>query len=839
MRTSGWTTWTAVTAVVLLTVCSWAGCSSKSGSSVYTPGGGGGSVPDGAGGAGGGGVAGLGVGEACTADHQCRPGLSCTDGTCQPAHSTEEGGDCVISAECLDGLFCFDGVCAPAGTGTDGDECVTDADCASGFRCDLQGFGAVCVPEGMTDLGGECTVSTDCFGGLACVEGVCAQLPPGVPPFGAPWGGVDCPDEDPAGADALFTIPRPGDNATFFELPFPNDVRKEGTTLDLSGFPTPGDALFGFDPVQRYVDAVEANNDGWGLYQPAIMRFSGRLDPDSLDQAGTVALVDLTDGQAMGLFWSYAIGRTKYLCHNRIAIRRSEGRTFEPGHTYAAYVTTLIKAENGGNVGRPADLVGLLADNPPNDAAVVDHWAKYDLLRTYLASNNIDRDTILNATVFTAGNPLRLVEQLQTTIDAAPAPTATNWTLCDTGVTSPCPDATGARACEAADPDFHELHALVELPIFQRGTAPYLTEADGGDLDDVGGAPNVVRTEEVCMSLTVPKAAMPAGGFPTVVFAHGTGGHFRGHVANGLAKAFAQGVSDGQGNTVVAAVLGIDQVQHGPRRNGSTLSPSDLFFNYENPKAALGNPQQGAADQMALFRFIPTVDFFTGSPTTTPFNLSADVAFWGHSQGATHGGIAAPYADWRGVVFSGMGASLRDSLVTKTSPKNIAGTMPIVLQDVTSTGTLPHGAMHPVLNLLQLYIDGGDPVAYNRLLALEPVGSLEAKHMFQLYGHDDTFTPSKTQAAYAADTGISFAARHSSVAMAEDVGSLEQADELPLPVSGNRTINSKTVSVVLRQYAPSSGDDGHFVAFDIAEANGDALRFLAGALSGVVPQVGP
>ncbi len=827
----------AVLVLGLVSSLGWAACG-KGGSGVYTPtsgaGGGGGVGGDG----GAGGALGLGVGETCDGDGQCRSGLTCTDGTCEPAHDKEVGADCGISAGCSDGLFGFDGQCAPGGAGIEGDECVSDADCASGFRCALEGFGATCVAEGMGDLGGDCTTSTDCFGGLACVENLCQQLPPGTPPFGVPFAGVTCADEDATGADALFRIPRPGDTQDFFQLPFPNDVRKEGTSLDLSGFPTPGDALLGFDPVQRYVDAVEANNDGWGMYQAVLLRFSGRLDFDSLQQAGSVALVDLTDGVGLGLFWSYGIGRTNYICHNRMAIRRSEGRTFHPGHTYATYVTTQVTAEGGAVVGRPADLVALLSATAPGDGAVLDHYGKYAPLRQYLADNAIDPNGILNASVFTVGNPRRTVEQLRATIDAGAMPVATNWTRCDTGVASPCPDATGGRACQAADPDFHELHALVELPIFQRGTAPYLQEADGGDLQTNGGAPELVRTEQVCMSLTVPTTPMPVGGFPTVVYAHGTGGHFRTHVNNGVAKSLSLGVSDGQGNTVMAAVLGIDQVQHGPRRNGSTEAPSDLFFNFENPLAALGNPQQGAADQMALYRFVPSVDFPSASPTGTPFNLTSSIAFWGHSQGATHGAIATPYADWAGVVFSGQGGSLKDSLTTKSSPVNIAGMIPFVLQDVSSQGKLPHGRHHPVMELLQLYIDGGDPVAYNNILALEPLAPLEATHMFQLYGLDDTFTTSQTQSAYAGGTGAAMAAHHASVVTVEDVAGLGEDDELPLPVSGNRTINGKVVSIVLRQYAPASGADGHFVAFTVPAANGDALRFLAGALSGVTPQVG-
>src|SRR5204863_4829258 len=99
--------------------------------------------------------------------------------------------------------------------------------------------------------------------------------------------------------------------------------------------------------------------------------------------------------------------------------------------------------------------------------------------------------------------------------------------------TSPCPDVTGTRACGNGTVDYDEYHALVSVPIFQKGTAPYLDA--GGDID----SSHVLRTEKVCAALTVPKKAAPAAGFPVAVFAHGTGGNFRDHVRNEVAGALA------------------------------------------------------------------------------------------------------------------------------------------------------------------------------------------------------------------------------------------------------------------------------------------------------------
>ncbi|HEX2874355.1 MAG TPA: hypothetical protein VHP33_24040, partial [Polyangiaceae bacterium] len=220
---------------------------------------------------------GQGVGNDCSDAEPCRDGLSCNaDNKCEPSGDKEAGDACVISAECSDGQ-CVGRQCAPAGAGEEGEQCLTDAQCAAGLRCGIVGLGLACTPEGTGDVGAECASSGDCFGGLGCFQNTCAVAPPGVPPFGQPWGGVECTKPVDADVKAYFEVPGAvgADEGDFFRLPFPTDVRKDGDTLDLSNFPTPGSSLLGVDPVQLYVDAVTENDSGWGTYPTVLFRFSG------------------------------------------------------------------------------------------------------------------------------------------------------------------------------------------------------------------------------------------------------------------------------------------------------------------------------------------------------------------------------------------------------------------------------------------------------------------------------------------------------------------------------------------------------------------------------------
>src|SRR5258706_11643843 len=135
---------------------------------------------------------------------------------------------------------------------------------------------------------------------------------------------------------------------------------------------------------------------------------------------------------------------------------------------------------------------------------------------------------------------------------------------------------------------------------------------------------------------------------------------------------------DDADTAVAIAVLAIDQVEHGPRRGASSESPNTLFYTSAIPLAARGNPFQGAADQASLVRLAQGLAVPAGvTGTATTF---ATLAFWGHSQGATEGAIAMPYvAGVDGVLLSGEGASLVDSLLTKKNPVDIADVIPFAL----------------------------------------------------------------------------------------------------------------------------------------------------------------
>jgi hypothetical protein len=181
-------------------------------------------------------------------------------------------------------------------------------------------------------------------------------------------------------------------------------------------------------------------------------------------------------------------------------------------------------------------------------------------------------------------------------------------------------------------------------------------------------------------------------------------------------------------------------------------------------------------------------------------------------------------------VLSGNGAYLTESLLNKTEPFNIAGALPYALLDANSEGKLDGGTFHPVLAIFQMFFERVDGINFAYRIQDEPTESVpNGHHVFMTYGLLDNYSPEPTQKAYvrAADLTV----------VGDDLATLGQSRVQP-PLSENADLDGTLRTIGVRQYIPSSDEDGHFVAFDSNKGRPDVLRFLLQALSGQSPQIG-
>jgi dienelactone hydrolase len=791
-----------------------------------------------------------GIGDACESSTECRSGLVCTMLTCQPSRSAPLGHSCVLTLDCADGLFCgASRTCETSGMGGLGADCSSSADCTSGLVCVIEGFGERCRMPGTRDVHNTCNGQGDCLAGLTCTMGpygtTCesplAHAPPSdgamvdagavpmTPPVLGHWDGATCATDD-SPAHAYFEVPRhgPGDH-DFFRLPFPSDVRRTATGLDLQGFPSPGTAL-PLDVLGRYVTAAQTDLDGFATNAVAYFRFSRPYDWGSV--GGHIHVVDITMGsptygQERGLAWLTTSGRlTKYICEDWLGVRTGHGDPLRPGTTYAVYLTSGITDTNHNVFARDRDFDAVMATAMPSDTALMAAWQAHAPFRAFLADQSIDPTTVLNAAVFTTQTANDRIPALRAAELAAPLATLHDAVVCDGTAPSPCDDGTELRRCGTPDPAFVEIHGRLSLPIFQQGTAPYEEPADGGDIAvDAMGHPMVVRTENVCVSITVPTAAAPASGYPVLVAAHGTGGSFTDHIRLGLARDVAMAATP-------AVTIGIDLPQHGARRGASTRSPDRLVYNFSNPRAARDVFLQGAADLMGTIRFAheATIDA-ASSPTHAAIPLDpAHIVLLGHSQGAQHAALlAGDEPSLTAVVLSEAGGDLTQSLLHKTLPYDIASIVPLALLDFDGAGHLAVGDYNPALALFQTYFERSDAVNYARRLARDVPMGAPGLHVMATYGVGDHYTPEETLQAYALA---------GSFPLVNPVLVSFGPSGLTPPVSANVMIGATPFTFAMRQYTPPAGVDGHFVAFQSTDGRADLVRFLSNALGGATPPIG-
>ena len=779
-----------------------------------------------------------GVGAPCASDEGCRDRLVCDLGRCAASGDRDLGEVCQLSAECDLGLYCDDsGLCQAAGEQVVGELCANTSECQAGLICSTQTLLGQCEPGGDADLGARCDATRECLAGLVCAgegDGRSCAVQRDVKP--TPFTGKACDAEDgeEPPARVFFEVPDNPDLAEFYRLPFPNDIRLLDGRPDMAGHTTPGPDIRGVDLVARTLDAYEARR-GFGVSQGVFMRFSAAVDFGSLDARGdeaSVQLVDITPdspeyGQRQALRWEASTGRGKYICHHWLNVRPSPGRPLSPNTTYAVFLTRDVRTADGEALEREPDFEAVLAEAQPGEARLIGAWEAYAPLRGWLQEQNRDPDSLLVAAVFTTGDPTETTRRLRQAVRDADAPTATQLTSCDEGVTSPCDDGLQGeehvRGCFGHGEGFKEVHGLLELPIFQKGEAPYI---EGGEIalgDD--GQPLLQRTESVCMSMTIPDFEdMPSRGWPVLLVSQGVGGTFRGQ-----AEAFAPLVNTltRGGATYHMLTLSWEQVLHAARGGAAGLSPEQTVTNYDNPLATVGNMMQATADIYAVLRWLEAFELPAAqSPTGRAVRANMDQVFvLGHDVGGVSATMATPFEpNIRALVLSGTGGQLYRLLDT-SSPVQVRE----LLEEATQDSNLSE--VHPFVQLMQGTYDAIDPANYaERVTVFATAEGGGPRDVFFTMGQGDTYSPQLSLETVATSFRLAM------VTPLLQPFALNTIDEVTPPAGGNLIIDGEEHTVLGRQYAPEFYN-GHDVVFEHPSAREDIARFISTSLRYSVPSV--
>jgi hypothetical protein len=611
------------------------------------------------------------------------------------------------------------------------------------------------------------------------------------------------------------------DGPTFFDHPFPSDLRREGGVVVIAGWPNPRESPL----LSQYIDFADRRLDGFSVMGGGFLRFDAPLDPSSLPQGAesisedsSVQLIDVdpaspSRGRRAPIYVEFRRDEGVYWPSNTLAFLPVPGYPLRPRTRYALVATRALRAE-GGAVGPSGDLTQVLGLGAPRSDAARAARDLYAPAVDEVAAAGVPPEEIVHLAVFTTNDP---ADELRKTAAKVPS---------DVEAPSFDPSAWDVLQTGSAFTEYEGLYG--PSPDYQAGEIPFGALGDGGGFElDADGAAVLQRTFDLRFSLTVPNVEscpMPTAGYPITLYAHGTGGSYRSYVFEGVARGLAERC---------IATMGVDQIFHGTRP-GATDAPGGveiLFFNFNNVEAARTNGRQSAIDEVQRARlFSETRATVPASVSVTGSEIRFDpdkILYFGHSQGALNGPLYLAVTDTsRGGVFSGASGNIQITFVEKTSPAP-------AVTDIVKTIALNLGAeeqdevglLYPPFALAQMVIDPVDPIAYAHLLVrdAESPKSLLFTEGVLPDGTGDTFAPPRGCEAMANAVGLPLMSPYVFLPRDAKFGGLEPTIVPPQGLVGN--LADGRASGILSQFQPSTSD-GHFVAFDVELAETQVASFL-------------
>jgi hypothetical protein len=291
------------------------------------------------------------------------------------------------------------------------------------------------------------------------------------------------------------------------------------------------------------------------------------------------------------------------------------------------------------------------------------------------------------------------------------------------------------------------LRGEISYPQFQPGTPPF----DKGGLFENGadGLPVKQRDETAPITISLPKGQpMPAGGYPFIVYFHGSGGLSTAVVDAGpLQSATDEKGIPGQGPAYVMAPHGFAMAGSALPLNPERLPGAEelAYLNFNNPAAFRDTFRQGLIEQRM---FIDALSKLTIDPSALAacggLSLSNGETAYRfdmtklHAQGQSMGGmytnlIGATDPRVKIVVPTGAGGHWAYMVLTTQTIPGAASKLRFLL----GTGALTF--MHPTLHLLGTAWEATEPFVYMPRIAKMPLAGHPARPIYEPVGLGDNY----------------------------------------------------------------------------------------------------
>jgi hypothetical protein len=603
----------------------------------------------------------------------------------------------------------------------------------------------------------------------------------------------------------------------FYDFPFPSDLRRttEGAP-DLAGVPHPTSVVFWNDWVNLGMD-----RKGFSTLPVAYFRFSAELaalDPQTVipaDKASPILLVDIdpTSPERGRLIPTVAATAEvdDYIPEHTLEVAPRPGFVLHENRAYAIVIMTNLVDANGAALAPSSALADLRAGKTISGSRGAEAQKTYAPLWETLTQIGIEAANVASATVFTTGDVVRDTYEISEKVRSAHKLTIENLKI------DPDDGLAHDRYCE--------LVATVKYPQFQKGTPPFDTE--GLFEFDAQGLPVEQREETAPITIVIPKQMMPVGGYPLMMYFHGSGGVSGAVVDRGTWKPDTMDNTKGEGPGFVLAPFNIASVGSALPVNPERLpgATEQEYLNLKNVVAMRDTFRQGVVEQRLLLdalldlKIDPSVLATCTGPSLpageTAYRFAADkVVAQGQSMGGMYTNmIGAVEPRIRAAVPTGAGGFWTYYVLQTTVIDNAQGLLGVILNTRTKLTFL-----HPALSVLEMGLEPSDPFVYMPRLGLRPLPDAPIRPIYEPVGKGDSYFSTDLYNAVALSYGHQQAGDNVWPEM-QQVLALDGLDGiLPYPVKNNRVAaDGKPYTGVVVQYEGDGIFDPHAIYSQLDE----------------------
>ena len=595
----------------------------------------------------------------------------------------------------------------------------------------------------------------------------------------------------------------------FFDRPYPSDLRLTADgTPDLSGFPNPQNV-----PVVEAARTIAREHPGFPVVPVTFFRFTKPVasgDPEKViaaDPASPVLLVDVDpsspDRGSLYPVVAASLEPDLYTPDGAFAVAPRPGIVLHGHRRYGVVVRRQLGDATGAPLGVTKPMADLAAGIAPGGTDGEATRSLYAPLFETLKTLGVPASDVAAATVFTTGDVVEELAALSSKL-VQNYPVQIQHLALD-----PTPN---DRVCM--------LKGTIDYPQFQAGKPPFDTEGlfQKGD----GGLPKKQRIETAPVAITLPKTEMQKGGFPLVVYFHGSGGSSD-DILNAGPSHSKEGPNDpGTGPAYHHAPHGFADAGSALPVNPDRLpgAATTAYLNVNNIAAMRDTFRQGVVEQHMFIEALRTltidpalISACSGAPTLpageTSFHFDADKLV---AQGQSMGGmytnlIGATEPRIRAVVPTGAGGFWSYFILKTSLIPNLPGILGVLFRTHAKLTFL-----HPVLALLETGLEPSDPMVYTPRLARRHLQNHPVRPVYEPVGKGDEYFPIAIYDAMALAYGHKQAGDAVWPSMQEALGLEGLSGILGYPVKNDLKAEDGTAYTgAVVQYEGDGVDDPHYI----------------------------